>query len=140
MKTSAVGDTVISMLGRSLDGIIIPPPSPCHTLDIGSLDIRCHWNNNPPTQLGCYWSSCPYGVTQTMKRTLSLCQQDCSKWSLSLHKNKLGNLMLKCKNHAIIKLICGDTSREIYNIVSWFAFEIKLTECWFERVRAEGHC
>ena len=43
------------------------------------------------------------------------------------------------KNHAI-ELNYEDTSRGIYYIVSWFALEIKLSEGWFERVRAEGHC
>ena len=38
------------------------------------------------------------------------------------------------------KSICKDTSRGIRYIVSWFALEIKLSEGWFERVRAEGHC
>ena len=143
MKTSAVGDTIISMLGRSLAAIIIPPSSPCKphigrwTLDPWTLDAIGIIIPSSPTQLGCYWSSCPYSVTQTMRRTLSLCQQDCSKWSL--HKNKLVDLMLNCKNHAI-KLICEDTPRGLYYIVSWFALEIKLSEGWFERVRAEGHC
>ena len=63
--------------------------------------------------------------------TWSLSQQDCHPKSWSD--------VLRYKNHAI-ELNYEDTSRGIYYIVSWFALEIKLSEGWFERVRAEGHC
>ena len=114
MKTSAVGDTASHQYaGEELDCNNNPSLFSLYathwTVDIGSLDIRCHWNNNPQ-----------------LSHTAGMLLVQLSVWRHTNYEEDIITLSRLPPKNILVDLIRK--------------YENKLSEGWFGRVRAEGHC